>query len=390
MEDVPGTRLVLGAPGDRRRIGFDREHGVSLVERWPRARRRIAIADIDRVRVTVGRDFALTLAIRYRTRRSMSELSRTFAVRALDLDAEALDLAFRIARIARLGGYLVRRESKDHRVIELVAQAPTDSSPYRVRFPALHSIDELAGGAVLETPAIVAPASYRDERASFTEPETPVKEVRTGETIIGLHVAAWDPARVELTSPRTITTSRAVWDALRGTGATIGMLVLAAFLIVSFEGCRQFIGEGLDESGFYGIEDYLAFAVVVSGMIGLFVAAVATPFSAIGIAIEVRRKLRSDLRYRASRRITFDGELVVLETTTRRREVRLRDIEGVVLRRHQWLTSEVNTWSELELMLVGDDELVLVTPPGPKLEQKELERVAIGLARVLDVPWRVE
>jgi hypothetical protein len=86
--------------------------------------RRIPLADLDRIRMTVARDHSIDLVIRYRRGTTIAEQEYAFEVRDLDLDHEALDLAFRIAQICRLGGYLVRSESQDARVIDLVAQAP--------------------------------------------------------------------------------------------------------------------------------------------------------------------------------------------------------------------------------------------------------------------------
>jgi hypothetical protein len=385
LADEPGTRLVLGDPERRPRIAFDRITGVTLVGKLPRwvvRPARIPIAALDRIRLTVAPDHRLRIDIRYRSGTVMADFSRELAVRHLDVDHEAVDLAFRIANVVKFGGYFVRSTEAAH-AIELVRQAPDDRSPYRTHAHALHDIAALAGADVQTVPAILAPASYADQHAPFVEPDPPiVPPPRTG-TIAGIEIRRWQRNDVAFAAPRTITATGAVIDALRNAGTAAGMLGVVAVLAVSFEGCRRLIVDP-SAGGFYSWKDYLAYGIawVVLALLGLIV--IGLVIATATFVRDAGRALRRSHDQRQARDITLDAETLTIVTDTVRRTIPRREITGVTLRAH----AASRHWCELHAMRADEDILLAVTALMPDTSQHpRVTQIAVGLARELDVPF---
>ncbi len=387
LEDTPNIRLVLGGDG-KGRIAFDRELGVLLASerlRWLRRSTRIAIADLDRIRIIVkrGTSLELELAIRYRSGRGLVEVARPVTVRDVNLDHEAVDLAFRIAVICRFDGYLVRSAEQAH-TIELVTQAPDDSSPYRMPFPALRRIEELAGTEVQAVPGIHAPARYAGDHPRFTEPE-PAVAPPVESTIAGIHVARWQPPSVEIVAMPTTSWFEAIADAFRNAVHSLGIAVLTAAFGVSFTGCLGLLL--MEEAGFYSWKDYAAYAVawaLLALSLGLVLCCAAAMIEAFRDAFRALRRTRDQ---RSVRRLAIEGDKVVITIAGNPRELRRQDVRGVRLRHF----AASRQWCEISVMLEDDDLLVAVTTlMADDSKHAALASLAIGLARQLDVPCRIE
>lgn len=385
LEDQPG-RVVLGAR--RAALVFDRD-GIVLRPRWLAT--RISRAAIDRLQLTVTARHEIALAIRHATRWSIREARSTFRVRDLDVDTEALDLAFRIARALGLPGFAVH----PGRTVELLPRGPVADSPYRdgaiVLAPAVRSIDELAG-AMRGVPELRAPATYDRDRARFVEPAQPVGDVTAGETIASVEVRAWAPDRIALATPRRLTRMQQAWHAVVGAGFVVGALAFAALFGAGFEGCRRWTTDVLDEPGSAFVEwkDYLAFGVVVAMLVALLLVALGGVITAVDLARATVRGIRNDERYLTAREITYDRTELVIAWGGARLALPATDLRSVVLRAHPSTIVKTQVWSELLVETADDEVLVLVAPPAEPRAHQELERLAIGLARVLDVPWQIE
>lgn len=391
LEDEPTRRLVLGA--DRSRITCDAKHGVSIsAGRWAWWTPAIAIAidDIERVQIAMQRDFTLELSVHYwrviGRGRTKDVVTRTFAVRDVDLYAEAIDLAFRIAQIIRFEGYLLR--GKDPPAIELVREGPDGVSPFRLHAP-IHEISTLAPEERTRAiERVASPASYAANRVQFVEPDPPVPALAKGDAIAGLEVETWDPPRlVELrgagTESHTISTS--VFAAVVLALAWIPLALFVALLWWFVTTLR-----GPDNPGIYGFMDVFAVILVVVVMLVLLLIGIAAAAGAIAYLRSSVQRMRAELAYRAGRRIRIDGErrIVTIEAGRRRRDVRFEDIEGVVQRSRTWGTPD--DWSEIELALAGDDERLYVSPIEPSVGGPEVLRFTVAIARVVGVGWRVD
>lgn len=385
LVDLP-ERVVLGVRSAA--LVFDRD-GIVLRPRWIAT--RIPRAAIDRIQLTVTARQELALVIWHATRWSIREARSTFRVRDLDVDTEALDLAFRIARALGLPGFAVH----PGRTIELLPRGPIADSPYRdgaINLAStVRSIDELEG-AMRGVPALPAPAAYDRDRAHFVEPAKPVGDVTAGETIAGVEVRAWEPGRIALATPRRLTRMQQAWHAVVGAGFVVGALVFAALFGAGFEGCRSWTTDVLDEPGSAFVEwkDYLAFGLVVLVLVALFVVALGGVITAIDFARATVRGIRNDERYLTAREITYDGAELAIAWRGARLALPVTDLRAVVLRSHPSTTAKGQVWSELLVETADDDVLVLVAPPAEPRAHQDLERLAIGLARMLDVSWQIE
>jgi hypothetical protein len=205
-----------------------------------------------------------------------------------------------------------------------------------------------------------------------------------GETVDPIRVVAWNPPRIELDIRATITKLGAVWSALgEGVALLVAWLIpLAA--VVGFEACRRVLFES--GAGCYSWKDYTAWTVGFLVWICFGVFAIGLFVAGYEVARETARDVRRDLKHRGARRISIDRERIAIETTTRR-EIPGRDVDGVVLRTHE---VRRDRWSELELVLADDDVLLAATQALDETAQANLQALAIGIARVLDVPYPIE
>ena len=122
----------------------------------------------------------------------------------------------------------------------------------------------------------------------------------------------------------------------------------------------------------------------------LLILALGTVVALVDGTRHVATRLRTDRRDRGlprHARFDWNAGTVTLQVGDRRRAIELSAIEGVVHRCRPMLT---DSWSELELLLPGQDELLLVTDIGPAPGTADVFRLTVGLARALAVPWRFD
>lgn len=400
VEDIPGRRLVLAT--GRHRIAWDRDRGLSLTrQRWlPRGTRtvRIATTDLDEISMSLppraGADLPLTLAIHHRRGQTPVEEVQAFAVAGLDRPEEALDLAFRIAQIIGFGGYLVRGSTAERLTINLVRHGPAESSPYRAPGAGPRDVHALAATSeARDTHALPSPADYASGADEFIEPVIDVPPLLADEWIAGLHLR-WQPGQLlVMDAARTAGFCRllggaitAVWTAIW----SVAVLWFCALLALAVPMCVWDDCYGSAAGTGHSGQDPIIYAPVIAlGLVAVGFAAVCG-FGLLTVAFELGLALRSGLRHRGRRRrARFDLErgLLTLQVGRRRREIPLAEIEGVV---HRCRDLSIYKWSELELQLAGDDELLLVTERAEHGYQRDVFRLAIGLARALDVPWRLD
>ncbi len=393
-DDVPGSRLTLRA--GRRRWQFERERVTVAGGGWLDGRSSVPTSSVDAVRLTLhapsGGDLALALALRHRHYDDAPfEIAEDLRVADLDRAPEALDLAFRIAQAIDFHGYQVRRDG-DRTTIELLRHGPVQSSPYRAAWAGVRDVAALSTSSEPQPVAVLtAPADYTSG-PRFLEPPFPVAPVAAGDDIAQLRVVAWSDDVIELDASRTATP----WQLFTGLLGSAFVVLLTLLILVGVPCVTWWLTrwtyDGLfgpdPEAAFYGWKDYAAFAVWATFLLALWIVAILCPFAIIDLLRQFTVRLHTVARHRGQpRHARFDlrtGQLT-LRVGSRTRTAATADIESIV---HHTRELGVDSWSELELQLPGDDELLLVTPTGLG-DRPAVFRLTIALARALDLPWRV-
>ena len=358
------------AAGHVRSIRLDREGrtlilGLAPSRIAPPLEWTLDLTGVQVARVQTRRDkhgLALHFALRDSERSLVS-----FDVRVVDLEqrSEALDLAFRLARVAGLRGYRVRRrEDPDALDVELVREAAGRSSgPFRTGE---------TGGAALPVPEHDQPADYEAGPVpAFIEPDDDVPSIDP-ESIDA--VTRWDPGKsVVLYRPGDRMHLFGVLDALTG-GILMGGY------------CSWWIGIGLGvvTAVCAFVLDMVGFDLTqfqISADQAFLTAGIVYVIATVIIALPFAHEAGARWWHTPPQEVTFDWEkrivTVSLAAEGSARQWGMGDIQGV----RAWPRPKANTL-KVELLLPGEDIELLRMPP------ESARAMAISLARVLDVPWR--
>lgn len=117
----------------------------------------------------------LSLTLRYQSQDGEAEIEIPFWVKALDLRAEALDLAFRIAQVLRWPWYALAQDTPERLVIDLIPEQKVqgEAHPFRLSSGRLHPVPALPEAADYQALSRVEQPPVTEKKEESPSEETP-------------------------------------------------------------------------------------------------------------------------------------------------------------------------------------------------------------------------